>query len=233
STSSTQHSPAKARMRDRGPQQQLPSALHHLYRNGSIMLQGAKSRPQRAWEGRRRIGLFVLLGIGGFGIVAVVLGILLRHHDIWGLAVVFGAILAFMGFASAGLMLLIVQLYRYRPIAEQKPIVLNPHGIWLRGIGPIAWHEVQPPVYKWVLTKHDVSGKLAVMPLTEAGQARLNQNPSPNTMLVGPTPYLRLQVPYMMLPGIEGFSEADTVQLFQVAYGLFAPRYPHPAGGPR
>ena len=225
-------------MRSDDAGQQLPSALHHLYRHGSIVLQGAKSRAQRKWERRRRNGVFICLGIGALGVIALVAGLLLsRIHEAWALLIVFGPFLMFIGFVAAGIATLVFKLHRYRAAAEQQPVVLNPHGIWLRGIGPIGWHEVQPPMYRMIFSKNDVMGRLPVMPLTEVGQARLNQNPSSSTLLVGPVPYLHLQVPYMLLPGIDGFSEADTMELFQVAYGLFAltPQQtpPHPSGGTR
>lgn len=38
--------------------------------------------------------------------------------------------------------------------------------------------------------------------------------------LVGPKPYLRFDVPSLLLPGIDGLTEQEVMQLFGVAYEM-------------
>lgn len=76
-------------------------------------------------------------------------------------------------------------------------------GLRLRGIGPIPSGHVDPPDHRWIRAKNDVSGVCAVMPLT----ARPYRPPpragcSSGRLLVGPKPYLRRDVPFL-LPGVE------------------------------
>lgn len=213
----------------RNADQQLPSALQFLYQHGSITLVGASSRGQIRVTRARRIGLVVFGSLGFLGVIAVTAGIVLRDTVGWAIAALVGFFLLFVSFVGVVVYLAVIMLHRYRSVGEQKPVVITPQGFWLRGVGPIHWHEVQPPVYKWIVSKHDINGKYAVMPLTQAGLDRVNSNMSKESLLVGPKPYLHFTIPYVLLPGIAGFSEDDTVQLFQAAYSMFAPR-PSPRG---
>lgn len=110
-----------------------------------------------------------------------------------------------------------------RRLAEYQPVVLDAAGIRLRGIGPIPWADVAPPERRRVLTKNDVGGVCAVMPLTASGHARVNATMAAWTQLVGPRPYLHLTVPHLLLPGIEGLPEEETMVLFRTAHQWFAP----------
>ena len=204
--------------------QQLPTALCYLHQFGSITLLGTNSTAQRKVDRVRKVTLIVFLSCVAFGIVALAAGSLLREVGVWALAILVGIFVLFLGLVGTIVLVIVISLHRYRTTAEHHPVVLRPDGIWMRGIGPIGWHEVQPPAYKWILSKNDITGKYAVMPLTEAGLNRINNSWSSQSLLVGPVPYLKFEIPYLLLPGIAGFSEDDTVQLFQAAYAMFAPR---------
>ena len=217
-------------MREQTPQQ-LPTALYYLHQYGSITLLGTNSSAQRKVDRMRKVTLIVFLSCAAFGIVPFVAGILLRDVGAWALGILIGGFVLILGIIGTIVLVIVMSMHRYRTTAEQRPVVLRPDGIWMRGIGPIGWHEVQPPVYKWILSKNDVTGKYAVMPLTEAGLNRINSSWSSQSLLVGPVPYLKFEIPYLLLPGIAGFSEDDTVQLFQAAYAMFAPRPNTPRGG--
>lgn len=211
--------------------QQLPSAVQFLRQHGGITLQGASTRGQRRLDRSRRIGLIVFAAMGVLGLIAVIAGFALRSVGGWAVAILIGGFLLFVAVIGLLVSVLVMTMHRYRSTGEEKPVVITPHGFWLRGVGPIGWHEVEPPVYRWIMSKHDINGKFAVMPLNQLGRDRINSTPSSATLLVGPQPYLRFEIPYVLLPGIQGFSEDDTVQLFQAAYAMFAPR-PNPGGTP-
>ncbi|MDA3646134.1 hypothetical protein LZ318_29740 [Saccharopolyspora indica] len=202
---------------------QTPShALQHLREHGSISLPGRTSDPYLRWQKRRRISLVVFSTIGGFGVLAAVLGFLLRAVAVWALLIPVGGLLAFVGIVAAGALALLGGAHRFRLHAETQPVMLDSRGICLRGIGPIPWSDLAAPGHRRIRTKNDVSGMCAVMPLSTQGHARVNASFSSRTLLIGPKPYLRSDVPYLLLPGIDGFTEAETVQLFQTAYAMHA-----------
>ncbi|MER7077094.1 hypothetical protein SAMN02982929_03746 [Saccharopolyspora kobensis] len=202
---------------------QVPSrALQHMREHGSISLTGRASDPFLRWQKRRRISLIVFLVIGGLGVLSAVLGLLLRDVAVWALLIPVGGLFAFVGFVAAGALAVLGSAHRFRLHAETQPVVLDPRGVCLRGIGPVPWSDLEAPEYRRIFTKNDLSGMCAVMPLSAQGHARVNASHSPRTLLIGPRPYLRTDVPYLLLPGIDGFTEAETVQLFQTAHAMHA-----------
>lgn len=208
-----------ARLRPAG----VAEALHQLDLHGGVVLEGRRSEPFRRWYRRRQIALLVFLLVAVAGVLAIIVGVALREVGAWAVLILFGGFLVFFGLGTAGGLALVNRLHRFRAEAETAPVVLDPRGIWLRGIGPFLWSDVHPPEYRRVWTHNDVGGRCAVMPLTPQGHARVNAHPGSRTLLVGPRPYLRVNTPYLLLPGIEGLSEADTVRLFQAAYERYGP----------
>ena len=202
----------------------LPEVLRQLDRHGTVSLEGRRSEPFRRWIGRQRIASVIFLVGAGAGVVAIVLGVLLRDVGAWAVLIVVGGFLVFFGLAVAAGIMAVIHLHGFRTEAEKAPVVLDPSGIWLRGIGPFFWSDVYPPEYRRVWTHNDVGGRCAVMPLTPQGHTRVNTHVTSRTLLVGPKPYLKAHVPYLLLPGIEGLSEEETMRLFQAAYERYGPR---------
>ncbi len=200
----------------------VDAALRELARRGSVTLAGAESAAFHRWERRRTTATLVLGIVGVLGVAAVVAGFLLRDVGTWGLLVVFGGFAAFLGLFSAALLLLLRPLYRRHVGPELEPVTLSAAGMTLRGIGPIPWADVFPPEMRRVTTRQPIGGILPVMPLTEAGRARAIASHRP--LVVGPQPYLHFGIPFLRLPGIEGFSEEETLELFGRAHGTFLAR---------
>ncbi len=206
------------------PPSSAEGALHLLRIHGWVSLPGRPSDPfRRMLRARRRmvLGLVVLSGVG---VAAVVVGLALRDTGLWSLLIIFGGFFVVLGGVAAVLMWALNHALEGRRLAEYQPVVLDAAGIRLRGIGPIPWSDVALPERRRVLTKNDVGGVCAVMPLTASGHARVNASMAAWTQLVGPRPYLHLSVPHLLLPGVDGLTEEETMVLFRTAHQWFAPR---------
>lgn len=201
----------------------LGDVMYRLRIRGEVAVPGCASAPFQRWQRRRRIALQVFLAIAGVGVVGLIAGIVLREAGAWAILIAVGAFLVLFGGAVAGILATVGSAHRYRRDAEVQPVRLDSSGIRLRGIGPIPWGDVDPPEYRRIFTKNDVGGICAVMPLTAVGRERANAAPPAQTLLIGPKPYLRFEVPVLLLPGIEGLTEAETMELFRVAHAAFAP----------
>lgn len=171
----------------------LQAALAALGARGAVQLPGRPSDLTSRWLRRRRIALAVMAGVAVLGVAALATGIALAHVGAWALVAVLGAAL---------------------------PVVLGPDGVVLRGIGPIPWGDLAPPVSQRILVKNDIGGTGAFMPLTPVGRERANAQPTWWTQRVGPRPYLHVEVSHLLLPGIDGLTEADTMELFRAAHAM-------------
>lgn len=196
------------------------AALAALHARGAVQLPGRPSDLTSRWLRRRRIALAVMAGVAVLGVAALATGIALAHVGAWALVAVLGAALLFVGGVSAGLLLFATRLLRDRVRSERLPVVLGPDGVVLRGIGPIPWGDLAPPVSQRILVKNDIGGTGAFMPLTPVGRERANAHPTWWTQRVGPRPYLHVEVSHLLLPGIDGLTEADTMDLFRAAHAM-------------
>lgn len=197
-------------------------ARQQLDRLGAVALPGTTSAATHRWlAGRRTLGR-VCGGIGVVGGICAVVGVAAREVGAWSLLLPLGLFLVFFGVVTVGLAVLSRRLIGDRLRAEHRPVVLDETGISLRGIGPIPWRDVEPPEIRRIWVRHDIGGRCALMELTPPGHRRVNSPPGPWTAMVGPRPYLRVDVPYLLLPGIDGFSEDETVELFRVAHQRFS-----------
>ncbi|MGO2112631.1 MAG: hypothetical protein ACTH31_13565, partial [Pseudoclavibacter sp.] len=123
-----------------------------------------------------------------------------------------------------GMFGLVRMLWRRNVDAERIPVVLDAAGVRVRGIGPVPWHDLEPPRRHRVLTRSDVGGMLPVMPLTPPGRTRANAQPGGQALLIGPIPYLQFQVNDLVLPGISGYTEDEVLALFAAAHAMFVDR---------
>ncbi|MEH0974575.1 hypothetical protein V6U77_25925 [Micromonospora sp. CPCC 205546] len=200
----------------------LAWALQQLHVHGAVSLPGRRSDPVIRWLKRRRLFIGISLGIMGLGVLVLIAGIALRQVGVWALGIPIGAFLVFVGVVYLGVVLMTGRLMGGRVRAETQPVVIDATGIILRGIGPIPWSDVAPPERRRIPVKNDIGGLCTVMPLTEQGHARVNSQLGWWTNLVGPKPYLRWDLPYLLLPGIDGLSEDETVHLFRIARERYA-----------
>jgi len=204
------------------PTASLHGSLAQLDARGGLTLPGRPNDATLRWLSRRNRLLACAIGTLIVGALLAVLGIALRDLGVWALAMPLGGFLAFVGAISTGLVLLLRRLMSPRLVAESHPVTIDRHGIVLRGIGPIPWSDVAPPQRMLVRVKNDIGGPCTVMPLTQQGHARVNAQPGWWMNLVGPKPYLRFDIPYLLLPGIDGLTEEETLHLFQIAHERFA-----------
>lgn len=205
-------------------------ARQELTDTGTTVLQSAPSSGEAGWYLRHRRATIILLSIGVFGVLAIIVGVLLRDVDGSILLFLFGGFLAFMGLISAPLMILVRVTRTKRDMGPSEPVTLDAHGVRLRGFGPIPWADLLPPSRERILTRHDVGGILLVMPLTPNGIAGVASMPGQLQLAVGPIPYLGFQVRHLLLPGLQGLSEAQTEELFRFAHERFTrPAAPPPA----
>ncbi|MCW4459752.1 hypothetical protein [Microbacterium sp. MPKO10] len=199
----------------------LANALQQLHAHGTISLTGRPTGPNERWRKRQKTILLVFSIISMIGTVTMITGIIVRGTVGYLLLVPLGGFVMFVGGVSSFAIALVGGAQRSRVRADLQPVVLDAWGIRLRGFGPIPWGDVGPPEYRRIMTKNEPGGMCAVMPLTPVGHARVNALPVSIRVLVGPKPYLRLDVPYLLLPGIEGYTEADVIQLFGTARDMF------------
>jgi len=200
----------------------LQAVLAQLGAHGALTLPGRACDPTLRWM-RRVAGVrSVAIGVLALGVVLMILGGVLRNTGGWALALVVGGFLAFAGVVALGAALMLRGVYGPRLAAEARPVTIDRAGVVLRGIGPIPWSDVAPPERTRVTVRNDIGGDCTVMPLTVLGHARVNAQPGWFRTLVGPQPYLRFDIPHLLLPGVAGLTEDETLELFRAAHWQFA-----------
>lgn len=200
----------------------LQGALAQLDARGELTLPGRPADVTLRWIRRRNRLRACAITTLGVGVLLAVLGGVLRDSGIWALAVPVGGFLAFLGATWMGLVFMLRRFVTPRLVAESHPVTIDWRGVVLRGIGPIPWADVAPPQRVRVRVKNDIGGVCTVMPFTRQGYSRVNAQPGWWTNLAGPKPYLRFDIPYLLLPGIDGLTEEETLHLFQIAHERFA-----------
>lgn len=206
----------------------VSSALHTLRTSGRVTLPGRIGDPHLRMRRRLTTVAIVVAIICAAGLIVLLMGILLRAALLIGI----GAPFVFIGLVFTVVTVVVSSNLRRWLRVETAPVTIDAQGIRLRGIGPVPWADVYPPAFIKITTRGDVNGVCGVMALTPQGYARVNSFPLPQSYLIGPKPYFRIDVPYLLLPGIAGVTEADTVYLFGVAHEMFSrglePRsFPH------
>jgi len=204
-----------------GPALSLRAVLALLETQGAVALPGALSGASARWQARRRRLVGTMLAIGAAGAVILLAGIALRAVSAWAALIPAGFLLCFAGLAGWGLAAILGQTMAARLRAERLPVAIDRRGTTLRGIGPVPWGDVAAPERVRVRVKNDIGGECTVMPLTPIGYARVNAHAATNKNLVGPKPYLRFDVPYLLLPGVEGLTEDEVLHLFRAAHERF------------
>lgn len=199
-------------------------ALAQLHRSGSVTLNGAPA----GWSRVTRVLFIVLMVLIAILIVGAVIGVI-----VGGLS---GVPLMPMGIgAVTGIGLFVGMFFlvraghrskrRYLEI-EREPVILDPRGITLRGVGPIPWAHFGPAGRIMVPAEHS-SGRIlrAVMSLTPPGLEAVNHHLHPDLReRVSPSvgTFWRHHHDYVYVPGVEGMSEGEVIQIINAAHQMFA-----------
>lgn len=195
----------------------IPDVIERLDRTGWVELPGCETPATRRWQRHRRVAMTWMLGTGAFGVVLFVTGLVLREAGLWSPLILFGGFLAFMGTCAAGLLGIAGALMAERVRSERLPVRIDANGIALRGIGPLPWTFLAPPQRLHIPSRNDIGGECIVMPLTPAGHAFVNTGMGMLANRVGPKPYLRPAIPYLLLPGVCALGDDDVAHLVATA----------------
>lgn len=108
---------------------------------------------------------------------------------------------------------------------ERQEVVLSPAGITLRGVGPIPWADFGPAGHRMVEAEYQ-SGRIrrAVMELTPRGRVNVNERLDPQLRpLISPPmgPFWNRHHRYIYVPGVEGLSESEVIELINAAGQMF------------
>lgn len=115
----------------------------------------------------------------------------------------------------------------------RMPVAIGTRGILLRGIGPIPWHDFLPPTHRLVAARYDDGmTRRAIMPLTQSGFNNVNVLPASERTIIGAAKSRLFRggpVDHIEMPGVEGLSSEETMQLIAEAHQHFSRRAPHAA----
>ncbi|WP_166998120.1 hypothetical protein [Paramicrobacterium fandaimingii] len=196
-----------------------------LQSTGSVTMTGKPA----LWSGALRwlflalIILVLLLAVvvGPIGIIAaLVSGVDVTAGTVIGVVVVYAML--------AGVMALLVFGYRrqgaYKQI-ELSEVRLSPQGLTLRGVGPIPWIDFAP-AQRMLVPAERSNGYVsrAVMPLSQSGFATVNQGLPPNLrgrVCPATGPIWNHVHRYIYVPGVEGLSQSEVMQLINKAHWMF------------
>lgn len=205
-------------------------ALHTLQSTGRVALTGAPT----AWAKTLRVLLWVLtvllvlMVVVGIGSVpfAIAAGIEVTPATVFGALSVLAMIAGLLVWATWAR-----RRQRATRQTEREDIVLDVHGLTLRGVGPIPWVDFGPAEHAMVPAQHDEGWtRRAVMWLTESGMYNVNNRLAPEQQRV--LSYARRTIwgaePYRFLyvPGARDLSTREVMDLINGARALMlgAPR---------
>lgn len=213
-------------------------AAQTLQAAGRVSLPGAPSRGSGLMRGLLAVmlGLLCLVAVGGVG--AAVFAAAMGARVIVPMFAGLGAVLVLVA-----LLFLLLRRARRRQTAyadaEHLPVEIDARGLTLRGVGPVPWHHFAPPrVESLVPRGTGASRSRAVMRLTDAGLATVNEHLAPDLRgRLGPAQGLgtvRIHR-WIELPSTAGMNEAEMIQLLTEAQRTFLARpveQPGPTGLP-
>lgn len=201
--------------------ERVQEITQQLAAGGHVHLVGTESDATARWLKRRRAQRTVYVVSSALGIAAILIGIAFHEFAGWMLLILAGFFAALFGLVGTAVLAAHSRMMRPRALSEREPVVLSPQGAALRGIGPVPWHHLEPPRRTRVPVKNDIGGDCLVMTFTPEGHAFANQRAGWWSNRIGPKPYLRLGIPHLLLPGIEGLSDDDVMELFRLAHRMF------------
>lgn len=209
--------------------------MHTLHYTGRLRLEGEPALWSKSTMVLSRIlmGLITLVAVGAF-IAVVAVGIFVENPP-WG-GMVFGFIgcLGMMTILFLWIRHTVRRRSRYQD-TERQPVVFEPQGLTMRGVGPIPWVDFGPAERRMVPAEHDDGFTLrAVMELTPSGMFNVNERTPPEMReLISPAmgPIWNRHHRYIYVPGVDGFRQAEVIELINMAHRMFwhanaTPPYP-------
>ena len=205
-----------------------------LQGTGRVSLPGEPA----VWSGAMRWLFLVLLTL--IGVLAVGGLVAVPFALASGIDVTVATVLGFLG-VYAMLTVAAVLLNRgYRRqkrylTVERRAVVLDAHGITLRGVGPIPWRDFGLAQHLMVRNEHsDGWVRRAVMPLTASGFAVVNQRLAPalRERISPPTgPFWNRTHRHIYVPGVEEMGQGEVMWLINAAHQMFSGDAHRPAPG--
>lgn len=198
-------------------------AQHELLTRGAITLPGAPS----GWSNVVNVLLYVLLGLAILIAIGLPVGLVVMVAN--GADVLPGGLLAIPGaFVPLLLVWFLRRGFRRSLNAQRRnPVILAPQGLTVRGIGPIPWHQLNPPTMEMVPAQFD-SGyeRRAVMMLTRSGMQGVASVPPAQRKVLGPATGGLLtggqRTTAVYLPSAQGISGSEMMRLCTLAHQLYA-----------
>lgn len=206
----------------------LQHAMETLHRTGSVRLQGAPAVWSKTLLVLFRIlmGLVILLAVGG--LVGIICVSIVADNPPW-FGMIFGYVTS-LGMLTGLFLLIHHGLRRQEQFrqTERHPVILEPRGLTLRGIGPIPWADFGPADKQMVPAERDEGYVLrAVMQLTASGLFNVNERTPPemrDRLSPAMGPFWNKHHRYIYVPGVEGLKQAEVMHLINAAHQLFGHR---------
>ncbi len=205
----------------------LQHTINNLQTTGAVRLPGASA----TWSRLVRILFTVLLTmICALAIGSVTFFVIAAFTGAWPSG---GALVGMLtSLIMLGGLFALVYFGRLRQkkyhSSEQQPVILEPQGLTMRGVGPIPWNDFGQADYEWVPAEHDTGfARRAVMPLTRSGLFNVNERLPPQLQkLISPPvgPVWDRRYEYIYVPGVEGLKQREVMYLINVAHHLHTNR---------
>lgn len=205
----------------------LHQAMTTLHHTGRVSLPGKAA----IWSSTMRvlfIILFAMIGVVGIGGTIVVVVVSLNDPSI-GLVPIFALIpgLLMLGGVTALLVYSSRKRRRYRA-TEAEPVIIDPNGLTMRGVGPIPWMDFGFAQHKMVPAEHDEGYvRRAVMELSPSGLYNVNERTPPEIReQISPAmgPFWNRHHRYIYVPSVEGLKNKEVIELINAGHRLFAGR---------
>lgn len=202
-------------------------ALQSLHQSGRVVLPGAPaaySNTVRGWM----IGVLVFVSLLPLGLLLLAFLLCVATGSlIAGIVIFFVLVLAPLAFAVLVWWRYFRWRKKYAELPEEVPVTMDTSGLTMRGVGPIPWSDFGPAMHKLLPAEfgRGVSAT-AILPLTERGVATFNQYvPLELSQRVTPIRIAHRAHRYLDVPGIQGLSEREVMDLINTAHYKFSLRY--------
>lgn len=202
-------------------------ALQSLHQSGRVVLPGAAaaySNTVRGWM----IGVLVFVSLIPLGMLLLAFLLIFATGSlIAGIVVFLVLVLAPLAFASLVWWRYFRWRRKYGELVEEVPVSMDADGLTMRGVGPIPWSDFGPAMYRRLPAEfgRGVSAT-AVLPLTQRGVTTLNQHVPPElSQRLAPIRIAHRAHRYLDVPGIQGLSEREVIDLINTAHNKFSLSY--------
>lgn len=198
-------------------------ALQSLQQSGRVVLSGARavySDTARGWM----IGVLVFVSLIPLGMLLFAVLLMVATGSLIASLVIFGImILPPLAFAGLVWWRFVRWRRKYAELPENVPVTMDPNGLTMRGVGPIPWSCFGPAMHKLLPAEFGRgSSASAVLPLTERGIVMMNQYmPAHLSQRVTPIRVAGRRYQYLDVPGIQGLSQREVMDLINTAHRMF------------